>query len=487
MNASDTTQLRQVRTAILGGRPDTSLSTTLYPVYVAVIMAASYGVPAALQLFRSIDEQGLAEHARTPLGAVVAGAAVIVLLALVWLLGRERGPVVPPLPYLELVVASPMRRNVTLARYWRLSLGGSAIGGLLVGAVAGAGMAIANVAPPVVMLPAALGGFLLGLLVAEFWLQGQLYGQTQGTLRKLQQDQPPAGLPATGTATAAAAAAAAAEHPSFLSRRRNALALLDISSLRRQSASNVTMGGAVLAGDLRAIRIDAARPTTHARRTRLKASGPVTVIVRRDVLGLRRAPWAALYGLVMVAAGSAGLMLSLQSPRTPTIAPLIALLICHVGFGAWCEGLRLHADNSGTSRMLGIRYQDTALAHLVVPLSAWLLTAIIVNVGLSVADLIRPIDLAWALGIGALLAGTHLMAAFRGMPPMGVFGPQAGVPAMAFWYAKPLLATLVIGTATTAWAARADNPSNPFTWLLLATALIGVWGMSLVHKRDRRA
>ena len=459
MTAADNQRLRQVRAAILGNRPDTSLSNAMYPVYVAVIAAGSYGVPAAQQLFRSLDGKWLAAHAWTPLGGTVLVAVAALLLALVRLVGRVHGPVVPPLPYLELVVASPMPRKVTLARNWRLSLGGSVIGGLLVGLVAGAGLAIANVASPGVLLPGSLGGAVLGLLVAELWLQGQVHASPLGL-------RPESSLPRG---------------------RRNALALLDIAGLKRQSASNATIGGAVLAGDLRTVRLDAARPATHARHVRLKASGPLLVIARRDLLGLRRAPWSALYGLGLAAAGSAGLMLSLQSPRTPTVAPLLALVIAYLGFGAWCEGLRLHADNSGTSRLLGLAYRDTALAHLVLPLSAWVLTALVVNTGLSLAGLVTPAAFVWALGVGALLAGSHLMASFRGLPPAGVFGPRAGVPAMVFWYSKPLLATLVVGTATAAWAARTATPGVAFTWMLLLTSGVVLWGLVLVDKRDKRS
>jgi hypothetical protein len=463
MTNAEKAQLRRVRAAILGNRPDTSLSSTLYPVYVAVIAAGTYGVPAAQQLFHSIDAKWLAEHARTPAAAIAAVTFAALFLTLVRLVGRVRGPVVPPLPYLELVVASPMPRKVTLARYWRVSLGGSAIGGLLVGLVVSAGGAIANVAPPVALLPATLVGCLLGMLVAEFWLRGQLQGQLQASALESRQGS------------------------SLLRMRRNALTLLDITSLRRQAASNITMGGAVLAGDLRTVRLDAARPTTHARHVRLRASRPLAVIAHRDLLGLRRAPWSALYGLGFTAAGSAGLILSLVSPRTPTVAPLISLVLCHLGFGAWCEGLRLHADNSGTSRVLGLAYRDTALAHLAVPVSCWALTTVVVSAGLWLAGLVRPTLLVWALGTGVLLAGTHLMAAFRGLPPIGVFGPHAGVPAMIFWYAKPLLATLVVGTATAAWAARAANPWTAFFWLLIATAGVVAWGLALVDKRDRRS
>jgi hypothetical protein len=466
MTAADRQRLRQVRTAVLGNRPDTSRGDTLYPVYVAVIAAGSYGVPAAQQLFRSLDQRWMAEHAWTPTGALVALLVAAFLLTLVRLVGRIHGPVVPPLPYLELVVASPMPRKVTLGRSWRLSLGGSVIGGLLVGAVAGGGLAIAKVAPAVVLLPASAVGILFGLLAAELWLHGQVHASPPGL-------RPGSSLPR-------------GRH-SLLYGRRNALSLLDIAGLQRQAASNVTMGGAVLAGDLRAVRLDAARPTTHARSVRLRPSRPLVVIARRDLLGLRRAPWSAIYGLGLAAAGSAGLMLSLQSPRTPTLAPLICLIVSYLGFGAWCEGLRLHADNSGTSRLLGLPYRDTALAHLAVPVSAWVLTAIVLNVGLSMAALVTPAALVWVLGVAALLAGAHLMASFRGQPPISLFGPGAGMPMLIFWYARPILVTLVVGTGMTAWAARASAPWDAFVCLLFLAAGVVAWGLALVDRRDRRS
>lgn len=468
MTGEQKAQLRRVRAAILGNRPDTSVSSTLYPVYVAVIAAGTYGVPATQQLFRSIDQKWLAEHLQTPAAAIAAVVLAALLLTVVRFVGQVHGPVVPPLPYLELVVASPMPRKVTLARNWRLSLAGCTFGGLLVGLVLGSGGAITNMFPPVVMLPTTLGGALLGVFVAEFWLRGQLRGQP-------------------GTAPPSTSATGSEHGASMRGRRLNALALLDISGLKRQSASNVTIGGAVLAGDLRTVRLDAARPTTSARRVRLRAGGPLMVIARRDVLGLRRAPWSAVFGLGFTAAGSAGLMLSLLSPHTSTIAPLVSLLLCHLGFGTWCEGLRLHADNSGTSRLLGLPYRDTALAHLAVPVLGWTLTTVAVSAGLSLAGLFNSDALVWALGTGALLAGTHLMAAFRGLPPIGVFGPQAGVLSMIFWYSKPLLATLLVGTAMAAWAVRSPAPLSVFAWMLILTAGVFAWGLALVGKRDRRS
>jgi hypothetical protein len=119
--------------------------------------------------------------------------------------------------------------------------------------------------------------------------------------------------------------------------------------------------------------------------------------------------------------------------------------------------------------------------------SAWALSVFVVNSALSLAGLVRPTAFVWALGAGFLLAGSHVMASFRGLPPVGVFGPNAGVPAMVFWYSKPLLATLLVGTATTAWAARAATPWIAFSCLLILTTGVVVWGLALVDKRDRRS
>jgi hypothetical protein len=285
MSGADRQRLREVRAVILGDRPSNSLVNALYPVYVAVIVAGAYGITAARQLFLSVDAKWLADHAWTPVGAFVAVGVAALLMILVLLVGHVRGPVVPPLPYLDLVVDSPMPRKVTLVRNWRLSFGGCAIGGLLIGAVAGVGLAMANVTSSGTLLPATLGGGLLGVLVAQFWLWGQVRGSRGGS--------------------------------SLSAGRHNALARLDITGLRRQAARNVTLAGAVLSGDLPMVRLDAARPTTHCRRVRLRGSGPRAVIARCDLLGLRRAPWSALSGLGLAAAGSAGLMLSVQSPRTP--------------------------------------------------------------------------------------------------------------------------------------------------------------------------
>jgi len=104
-----------------------------------------------------------------------------------------------------------------------------------------------------------------------------------------------------------------------------------------------------------------------------------------------------------------------------------------------------------------------------------------------VTGVVGPTALLWGLGTGALLAGAHLMASFRGQPPAAVFGPVGGMPLMILWYAKPLLATLVLGTAMAVWAARPATAWTAFFWLLVCTVGVAAWGLALVDKRDRRS
>lgn len=58
---------------------------------------------------------------------------------------------------------------------------------------------------------------------------------------------------------------------------------------------------------------------------------------------------------------------------------------------------------------------------------------------------------------------------------------------MIFWYSKPLVATLVVGTATMAWAVRTATPWVAFSCLLVLTFGVIAWGLALVDKRDRRS
>lgn len=421
-DSSDTSDSQRLRDArrIITGEDNPGEGNALYVVYVAVIAAGAYGVPASQQFFRFLDPAWMAQHLTGVRGLVAGVVVAAALLALAFRVGGFRGPIVPDLPYLDHVASSPLDRAVVLRRWWRLGLLGAVFGGLLIGLVIGAGLAIAAVTSAVVIIPAVVIGSVLGLLVAGAWLQGQVRTW-------------PVGDRGWGV---------------FL-RQRRSLRALHLTALRTQSARAVTIGGAVLAGDLRAARLDIAAPTTRARKIRLKAHGPVGTVVARDALGLRRSPGALVTGLVLAGLAAYGLAHS-ATPGTPSVIALASLLVGYFGVGQWSEGLRLQGDNTGTPPLIGLAPRTEALAHLVVPGLLYAGLTIVVGGVLLAFGEGSGLGIGWGVVMVALLLGSQLMAAFRGLPPMAVFGPGRGVGTTALWYAVPMLVPAIVGTASTA-------------------------------------
>ena len=448
----DTDRLEQARHVITGGAHEGE-SNALYAVYVAVIAALSYGVPASQQFFRFLDPRWLADHLTGVRGVVLAVVAVAALLVLVSRVARVRGPVVPDLPYLDHVATSPLDRAVVLRRWWRLGLVGCLVAGVLSGLVLGAGLAIAGVTGALVLVPGALGGALLGLLTAGTWLHAQVRSWPTG-------DRGPA---------------------AFL-RERRSLRALHLTGLRVQSARSVTIGGAVLAGDLRAARLDIGSPTTRGRRVRLRPRGPVGVIVARDVLGLRRAPGALATGLVASGLAAYGLVHG-SAPSVPSFVAFASLVVGYLGVGVLAEGMRLQGDNAGTPPILGIDARREAQAHLVVPAVLYAVVTLVVA-AVSVSALGASVrGLVWALLMTGLLVTAHLMAAFRGLPPISAFGPGRGVASTALWYGRPLIVTLIGGTVATAFV-TAGAPGNGVLLLLAVTWGTALFGMRAVRLLD---
>jgi hypothetical protein len=297
---------------------------------------------------------------------------------------------------------------------------GCLVGGLLAGLVVGAGLAIAELTSAWALLPSVGVGTAVGLLVAGTWLQGQVHSW-------------PTGPRGAGV---------------FL-RQRRSLRALHLTALRTQAASAVTVGGAVLAGDLRAARLDLGSPTTRGRRWRLRGSGRSSVMVGRDWLGMRRAPGAGLAGLLLVAGGALALIQS-ATPGTPSIIALAGLVLAYLGVSAWSEGLRLQGDNAGTPPLLGLDPSAEAIAHLVLPGVGYLVTVMVVGVLAVALAHATVVGIVWALVMSGLLLAAQVMAAFRGLPPAGIFSPNAGVPVMILWYSVPVLVPVVAGTAASA-------------------------------------
>ena len=451
---SDRERLAEARRVIRGGLPEQGNGNVVYAAYVAVIASLTYGVPASRAFFEFVDPRWLSRHLTGTQGVLVVGALVLAVWLLAHRLGSLRGPVVPDLPYLDHVAVSSLDRAVVLRRWWRLSLLGCLIGGLLTGAVVGTGMVVAKVASPWALLPSSLGGLLVGLGFAGSWLWGQVRSWPTG----------PRGA-------------------STLLRGTRSLRALHHVGLRTQSSRAVTMGGAVLAGDLRAARLDVASPTTRLRRRRLRARGPVAVVAARDLLGLRRSPGALVVGALLVGAGCWALGQA-TIPSVPNIVAFVGTISCYLGYGAWAEGLRLQGDNAGTPPLIGLAYGREAPAHLVTPSALYAVVSVAAGGAvLLAAPGAGAAAVLWPLVALPLMAGAHLMAAFRGLPPVSLFSPGSAVVSVAFWYSRPLLLTVIGGVAATALLTR-SSLSNALMVLVLASYAAVAFGRRRVRLLD---
>ena len=450
---TDAERLEQARGVVRGERPAEGNGNVVYAAYVAIIASLTYGVPAARAFFLFVDPAWVSRHLTGVQGVLVVGGVVLGLVLLAYRLGSLRGPVVPDLPYLDHVATSPLDRALVLRRWWRLSLFACLLGGLLAGAVTGTGMLVAAVAAPLVLLPTSVGGLLVGTAVAGAWLWGQVRSWPTGS---------------RGAST--------------VLRERRSLRALHHVSLRTQSAQAVTMGGAVLAGDLRAARLDVAAPGTRLRRTRLRARGPLAVVAERDLLGLRRSPGVLVSGLVLTGGGSWALAHA-TVPGVPSMVAFVGVLACYLGYGAWCEGLRLQGDNAGTPALVGLPFRVEALAHLVTPSVLYAVTAVALGLTASATSSAGAVAVWWPLAMVPLLAGCQLLAAFRGLPPSALFSPGSAVFTVMFWYSRPLLLALVAGTAATAVLTRA-GVGNAVPVLALAAYAAVLFGRRRVRLLD---
>ena len=423
----------------------------LYAGYVLVLFAAVYGFPLIQALFRTTDQAVLRDQIASPAGVGVLAAAIAAVLAAALWAGRIRGPVVPPLPWIDLVLAAPIDRALAVRRWWRFAVVGTAFVGAVVGLVLGSGLAFAEVTSPLAIGVATLLGVGLGLATARLWLWGQVRS-----------------WPTTGPTTRG-----------MRWRSRESLRALHAESLRAHSANTSTLAGSALTGNLRTARLAFARPIRRARGTRLRPGGPFTVLLRRDALGLRRQPAALLAGAGVVALGSVVLMWALTQPAAPAFALGLGMLPLYLGFGSWAEGLRLQADNIGTPSLLGVLPRAEAVAHLVVP--AGLTAAILAAAGAVAAVrggplLVPVVDLvAASVLIVALLCGGHLLAAFRGEPP-ATSGPQG----MVLWYVRP--GTIVVVLGGFVGYTHREGLGTGAVLTAAAVAAVVAWGLGTVRR-----
>lgn len=409
---SDTARMHRVREVLARGGRRGSWQNAAYAVYVAVLFALFWGLPFTQQALRGVDPEPwrAAADGSSPAAVTAWFVGVVGTLAVVaWLLGRVRGPIAPDLSYIDLVVASPLDRALTLRTWWRLARFGSVIVGTLLGLVLTGAMAFIGLAGLGVLAVGAAGGMLAGIAVAWAWLLGQASARGAGRTA----------YPGGGRAVA---------HP---------LRRLTVSALHDQAIASRTMGGAVLMGDLRGARLAAGGRPVRGRALRLRPARAFQVIVRRDLIGLRRNSIRLVAATLTMLAGSALLCLRVGSPEASLWTSLLGAFVASAGLLGAAEGLRLQGDNVGTPPLLGIPPRHEAVAHLALPALLYAGCVTLAGTGLALAGRVSPEAMPWVTALGGIILGQALIGAFRGLAPTPVFSPGVGIPALIAWALAP--------------------------------------------------
>ncbi len=387
----------------------------LYAAYLVFLGSLAYGFPLVQALFRTSNPEVLRQQLASPEAlALLVAAIAAVFIAALWV-GRFRGPVVPPLPWIDLVVTTPIDRALSVRRWWRFALSAGVFLGAITGLVLGGGLAFTGVTSPVSVAVGLVGGAAVAVAAAHLWLWSQVRswpGPNRG--------------------------------PKLIWHVPEALRELHVDGLRAHSANTSTLAGSAMTGNLRTARLQLARPVRFARGVRLRAGRPFPTMVRRDILGLLRSPASLAAGFGLVVLGGAVVVWAATQGSAPGIGVTIGLVPLYLGFGAWSEGLRLQADNVGTPSLIGSGPLAEASAHLVVPLA---FTTVVLVAGVVVSALATPVSalsLLSLLAVLAVLCGGHLLAAFRGSAPV-----RGGPQGMIAWYLMPVLFVLLVGSLMT--------------------------------------
>src|SRR6478752_2016067 len=172
--AEDRARLQDVTHVLHGEHGTGAVQRVLYAVYLLGLLAFTYGFTVARALFITSDPAWLHDRLLGPGAAVVAVLLAVALTALVHGLGRRRGPVVPPLPWVDHVVSGPLDRAATLREWWLVSATLLVAGATVLAGVIGGGLWASGTTGPMSLVVALVVGLGLGVVVAAAWLAGQV-------------------------------------------------------------------------------------------------------------------------------------------------------------------------------------------------------------------------------------------------------------------------------------------------------------------------
>ncbi|WTW98946.1 hypothetical protein OG216_38885 [Streptomycetaceae bacterium NBC_01309] len=514
-----------------------------YAAYTFLLVLGSwYGVYIAGAIGGVRRGQPLAAHADElaallPSGLVVSAAAVLVVTA--WD-GLWRGPVTPPRPDVDWLLALPVGRGAVLLPWFALSTGLWVLAALLLGLVGALVIAAAG-------LGTVGAGFLafaaFGVSVAVLAVTGALVVErSRRAAHGLHRAVPVlAAVLVGGTAQVAAVARghrskaletvelwsgpwgwasqpvlAAAGEPAPLWPLALALSVLTMSAalaaaprlvvsiptaeLRSRTQASAGLLAGIWALDLRAARLSAARAGSgrgpgRAQRWAARSRAPRRawlLIVWRDAVGLLAAPRRlGLMAVFLAMSGMTAIAAVAASGAVATLLGIAAALWGYFAAGALLESARLDGDDVRRAAWLPRPFERVALEHAVVP------TLVMAAAGclpaLPVAMLAHPAAPLVVLAAAPVLVAAGLVGAYRPPAPVWLlanpafaeFGPLVAV----LWYgAGPIVGiTGLVTLLDTPWSILGD--ASPTSTVRLAAcwtlAALMLW-WTRARARSRR-
>lgn len=433
----DTERLFAVTELAYGGR--SQLGRAAYSIYIAALFAGIYGTTLSQATFLAVRDNPTARDRWETWALPVGLALIAVVLVGLYRLGRLRGPVLPDLSLVDLVLPTSTDRRRVLQPWWQATDLVATVGAGVIGLSIGGGMAVAQLSSPVSVAIGALGGALLGWLSVQVWLRGQVLG-------------------AEGS-------------PRMRDVVRSSAALLQVRQpdVRDQVVLSQTVTAALYAGDSAYLRREVQLGKGRFRRVRLRPWGSGPSMIAADVLALLRAPWSTLVGAVLLVVGTPAACWAIaRQDRLALLLPL-ALLVVGAGVGRLVRGLRSLADGAGNATLLKMSAQREAALHLVVGLVPvaviWCVATVFVGGGIGPS-------LAGLVSVLLLMAGQQLCAAFRGGLPADLVGIGGGAGLVLFWFMLPQLGVLIVGLVAGGMAAAGATPTGVF--LVLSAGLLGI-------------
>ncbi|MFF4762819.1 hypothetical protein [Streptomyces sp. NPDC001292] len=516
-----------------------------YVAYVVLVLLLGWYGLFAIGLLQELGHRRpLTEHAGA-IARMLPSGLVCLALAGLFLTVRDalwRGPVTPPRPDVDWLLALPVRRRPVLLPWFILSAGVWTLAALLIGFAAALFVASADLgdigllslaclgpaaclallavvaaavversrraadclhrATPVLLLAVLLSAVQSGLAAqghrarpleaVELW-SGPWGWAAQPVLAAAGRDVPlwPAALVLLLAATAAALAYAG-----------KAVAELPTTVLRSRARASGGVLAGILAGDLRSVRLAMTGGLEARSRGRVERwaarlappRSPRLLVAWRDTVALLMAPRrSGLVLLLLALAGVAAVTSAGTRGGTAHLAAAVAALFGYFAASALLEPARLDGDDVRRTAWSPRPCERIALAHTVVPILALVVAGCLLAVPLALADL--PSAPLVVLAAAPVLVAAGLLSAYRSPVPAWVLysGPllaDIGPIVAMLWYAVGPLVGISALTLLLSGPFPANLPPAADPWARLAAcwllaALMLRWTVGRARKRVR--